>query len=335
MKNQSSVYPLLLAGLFLAGCAKDAPIPDFNIINNGCTAPCTVEFENLTTGKGSHEWTFGDGTGSDLKSPEHIYNTPGVYNVQLYSANNAGSNSIMKQVTIMPPYDKPVADFIHTYTGGNDYYFVNFINQSSGEEITSYYWDLGDGNVSYSQTPDTKTYYSGSFTVRLIVTNAAGSDTATRVISLRPLNFSHFRVLELNVTGTHTPLANFDFGLGNPDNYGDPYLAVYNSGGTSQVYNATGVFYNVSAYPFIVGSPTTQIAANNPSETFTVQVRDFDTGFQPDDDIMGSFEFMPGSIDDDAVYGIVDGNYMWYVERAFPNPSNNFNGTVKFVFYDN
>lgn len=59
------------------------------------TAPLTVTFINKTTGAGVvYSWNFGDGTGSTLANPTHVYAAPGNYTVTLIATNNVGSRTL-------------------------------------------------------------------------------------------------------------------------------------------------------------------------------------------------------------------------------------------------
>lgn len=54
------------------------------IQNQGCTSPCTVNF--FAEGGGDnieYNWSFGDGATSTEKNPEHMYDSPGRYVVEL------------------------------------------------------------------------------------------------------------------------------------------------------------------------------------------------------------------------------------------------------------
>lgn len=66
-----------------------------NTENDGCTAPCTV---NFTTDGGlnlSYFWDFGDGGSSTVPvEVEHTYTSPGTYEVSLEATNNNGSGSL-------------------------------------------------------------------------------------------------------------------------------------------------------------------------------------------------------------------------------------------------
>lgn len=73
----------------------------------------------------------------------------------------------------------PVADFKTDISGGCSPIVVNFQDLSSGNP-TSWYWDFGNGAFSTKQHPSTTYFTSGTYTVSLKVTNAAGSHTVTR-----------------------------------------------------------------------------------------------------------------------------------------------------------
>ena len=74
----------------------------------------------------------------------------------------------------------PVASFSGSPTSGTAPLNVAFSDTSSGGP-TSWAWNFGDGTTSTAQNPS-KTYSSaGTYTVALTVSNAAGSDTQTKV----------------------------------------------------------------------------------------------------------------------------------------------------------
>ena len=60
----------------------------------------TVNFTDSTTFSTSWHWNFGDGTTDTLKSPIHIYNTPGIYLVCLVSYAPCGTDTLCDTVTI-------------------------------------------------------------------------------------------------------------------------------------------------------------------------------------------------------------------------------------------
>ncbi|HYC84024.1 MAG TPA: PKD domain-containing protein [Chryseosolibacter sp.] len=77
------------------------------------------------------------------------------------------------------PVAPPVANFDYEVSGGT----VTFENTSSNGQ--SWDWDFGDGTAHSTEKDPVHTYSSnGSFTVKLIATNAAGSSTATKMVAI-------------------------------------------------------------------------------------------------------------------------------------------------------
>ncbi|MFA7198515.1 MAG: PKD domain-containing protein, partial [Methanoculleus sp.] len=106
-----------------------------------------------------------------------------------YSASNHGTGLIMTtsgseyQVIGDGTYAPvtPAADFTANVTAGDAPLAVQFTDASSGSP-TSWAWDFeNDGIVDSTEQSPSHTYTTaGTYTVNLTVTNAAGSDTATR-----------------------------------------------------------------------------------------------------------------------------------------------------------
>lgn len=71
-----------------------------------------INFSNKTTtnytGELSYKWDFGDGTVSDLASPNHTYETAGNYQVSLYVSGGGISSEYKKKVNIFEPIDNSV-----------------------------------------------------------------------------------------------------------------------------------------------------------------------------------------------------------------------------------
>ncbi|MGH8488503.1 MAG: LamG-like jellyroll fold domain-containing protein [Gammaproteobacteria bacterium] len=85
--------------------------------------------------------------------------------------------------TISTSRTAPTASFSANRTSGVAPLTVTFTDSSTGN-ITTWSWDFGDGTTSTAKSA-AKTYTSpGRYTVGLTVTGPAGSDTATRTISV-------------------------------------------------------------------------------------------------------------------------------------------------------
>lgn len=73
----------------------------------------------------------------------------------------------------------PIADFIGTPTIRNAPVTVNFTDKSTGS-VTKWLWDFGDGTQSNVENPVHQYDNPGTYTVKLTVTAADGSDSQTR-----------------------------------------------------------------------------------------------------------------------------------------------------------
>ena len=149
------------------------------------SAPLPVQFTDTSTGSPtSWSWTFGDGTAaSTSQNPAHTYTSAGTYPVTLKVTNAGGSTSVTQTITVAAPGVQPVASFTASPTSGVAPLAVQFTDTSTGIP-TAWAWDFNnDGTVdSDQQNPVcTKKYtVAGTYTVKLTVTNANGSDSEVK-----------------------------------------------------------------------------------------------------------------------------------------------------------
>ena len=109
-----------------------------------------------------------------------------------YSVNHSSSNAHdtfwtnkSNYITAYPPgATVPVADFTGTPASGIAPLTVQFIDQSTGSP-TSWNWSFGDGSYSTARNPPHTYSVNGTYTVSLNVTNAAGSNSVTRINYIR------------------------------------------------------------------------------------------------------------------------------------------------------
>ncbi len=163
------------------------PHVDFSYTATTGCSPLTVYYTNLATNYDSCKWTFGDGTSSTSISPSHTYTGNGTFNVYLICWGHTGCFT-HKGILGLVSVSSSRALFAANPRVGCPPLNVNFTNFSTGNQLT-YFWDFGDGATSTQQLP-THTYTSsGSFTVRLIVTDSAGcSDTLTKIAYVQTVN---------------------------------------------------------------------------------------------------------------------------------------------------
>ncbi|WP_148705478.1 PKD domain-containing protein [Methanosarcina siciliae] len=164
-----------------------APAANFTFfVTNGTEGyvPLTVQFTDTSLYiPASWLWDFGDGTNSTEQNPSHTYSKPGNYSVSFTATNVAGSGTTVKNdcITVIMPSVPPVSNFTATPTSGAIPLSVQFTDQSTGI-ITSRAWDFNnDGTIDNTEQNPTYTYSAaGNYTVKLNVTNAAGSDEEVR-----------------------------------------------------------------------------------------------------------------------------------------------------------
>ncbi len=144
------------------------------------------------------QWQYGDGSPIDSSSgsPSHYYPGLGPYNVTLIAISQAGcKDTITKQVTPIPD---PVADFDIPGVCGltSNFTDLSYLPAGNAGPITSWNWSFGTGNTSTQQNPTFTYPNSGTWNVRLIVTDARGCrDTSLQV----------YRNLELPVASFTAP----------------------------------------------------------------------------------------------------------------------------------
>jgi PKD repeat protein len=145
----------------------------------------SVAFKDTSSGiPTSWKWNFGDGTSSTARSPVHIYNKTGKYNVSLTVKNAAGSNTITKpnyiSINALKP---PVASFVMSKSSGKAPLTVYFTDKSTGV-ISSKKWTFGDGATSTVKNTSHKFTKAGKWKVTLTVTNKAGRSSKYQYVTV-------------------------------------------------------------------------------------------------------------------------------------------------------
>ncbi|MGD0951664.1 MAG: PKD domain-containing protein, partial [Methanotrichaceae archaeon] len=171
--------------------AYGPPTADFTTTSTSGCSPLTVTFANTSNGNGrtitGWTWDFGDTTTySGQTPPAHIYSSPGTYTVRLTVTTSCGTNTMTKTGYITA-YGPPTANFTATPISGCPPMTVTFANTSNGNgrTITSWAWNFGDSTNYNGQTPPAHIYSNkGTYTVKLTVTSACGTDTKTAYVTV-------------------------------------------------------------------------------------------------------------------------------------------------------
>ncbi|WP_341837950.1 PKD domain-containing protein [Chitinophaga pollutisoli] len=138
-----------------------------------CDVPATVKLTDKSTGATSWNWTFGNGQSATQQNPTATYNSLGHYSIRLTAGNASGCTSISERYIQV---QKPVIYAYSNISGGCEGITPNFSAYSTtGDVITRYEWDFGDGSAKSTDPTPSHTYgKAGSYNVKLTYTTANG-----------------------------------------------------------------------------------------------------------------------------------------------------------------
>ncbi|RMG71364.1 MAG: PKD domain-containing protein, partial [Chloroflexi bacterium] len=224
------------------------PIAAFALSPASGNAPLNVQFTNQSSGQiDTYTWNFGDGTTSNEQSPAHTFTNPGTYNVSLEVTGPGGTSSVSRRIVVNSA-NPPIAAFTQDKVSGPAPLTVQFANQSTGGQITSYNWNFGDGSTSSEESPSHQFTNVGTYNVILTVSGPGGSDTVTRQITVgNPILASISAVPRSNDSLTLDVSAIVSGGSGTYSSYswdfGDgQQLLGQSSPATSVTYAAAGTY---------------------------------------------------------------------------------------------
>jgi PKD repeat protein/FtsP/CotA-like multicopper oxidase with cupredoxin domain len=224
------------------------PVAKFTGMPTSGAAPLTVKFTDASTNTPTTwKWSFGDGGTSVDQNPSHTYANAGKYTVKLTATNSAGSDTIVKDnyITVSRPA-APVAKFTGMPTSGAAPLTVKFTDASTNTP-TTWKWSFGDGGTSVDQNPSHTYANAGKYTVKLTVSNSAGSNSLTKnnyITVTQPVAVKANFVADKNI-GRKPMTVNFiDLSRGSPTtwlwNFGDGSTSPLPS--PSHTYTVRGLY---------------------------------------------------------------------------------------------
>lgn len=214
-------YDITLVATSIFGCVdsltqtvevREPPTANFTVLPDSACGPLNANFNNLSTGIGAlvYNWTFGNGQTSAAQNPGVVVYQAGViadtnYYITLDVTNFCGTVSKTDSVKVMP---SPTAIFGPLFDQGCSPYTADFANNSVGLPDT-YDWDFGNGTTAtFSDSLFSRVFVTGTddttYTIRLIVTNECGADTAFHTIHILPTSVNSF--FNTNITQGCAPL---------------------------------------------------------------------------------------------------------------------------------
>lgn len=148
-------------------------------------------FNNLTNTRGintTYSWDFGGLGSSTQENPSFTFTTNGSYIVKL-TAKNAFDSSFVNKTVVVSVSDKPAANFTYvqgTAAGSREFTFTNTTDEKG--TATTYAWDFGvttsTADTSSAKNPVFTYASNGTYTVRLIASNAFLADTITKTVTV-------------------------------------------------------------------------------------------------------------------------------------------------------
>jgi len=136
-----------------------------------------------------YEWSFGDGTSSELPVGEHVYTSPGTFTMGL-EVTNSGAMSDSVNVTVIVDGEAPTAVASSTITQVDQGAQVQFQGSGSSDNLDylplEFRWDFGDSTFSQIEDPAHTFTKFGRVQVSLTVFDAVGlnhTDTITITVN--------------------------------------------------------------------------------------------------------------------------------------------------------
>jgi PKD repeat protein len=220
--GSTSSYTLTMTGGPAVNAGLDVAVSAGTIIDTNASGTRILNGEltmssPIPVSGGSISWTF------DWQAPT----SSGTYTIYAaaLSANgnggtsNDGTETTSLQLTVSAPTNQPPTSMISGPTIGIEGVAVTFDGSASTDadgSIASYDWDFGDGSAATGWIVS-HTYFAGSFTVSLTVTdNSGNTDTATLNISVAAPNVAPTAVISGPTNGTEGIAVSFD-GSGSSD----------------------------------------------------------------------------------------------------------------------
>lgn len=161
------------------GCVDDT----VNFTLNNINQPANVLFS----------WNFGDGTGSSLPNPSHVYVTQGIYTITCIANNGWCQDTIQQVIDLNHPINASFTTQDDSICVGTQTVMTS--NSAPGGFVT-HTWYMGDGTILNGGLAPLQSHSfatPGTYTITLVITDTLGcTDTATRVVFVDALGYANY-----------------------------------------------------------------------------------------------------------------------------------------------
>jgi gliding motility-associated-like protein len=153
----------------------------------------SIQFFNYTVANDlitSYQWTFGDGTSSTSAAPQHHFQQPGLYSIQLIAVSSNGCRDTATLIDGIKLLEKPDIKINGDSTSCVPAtIYLNGQVMNGNASTLGWQWSLGNGNSFAGPQPPAQTYAAdGNYTISVIVAAPNGCrDTALHSLTVFPL----------------------------------------------------------------------------------------------------------------------------------------------------
>jgi PKD repeat protein len=241
----SGTYTVKLTATSLNGCklsvSKSHTVkvrPDADIVTDDRCLGDTTSFLNGSLYAHSYAWNFGDGNGSTLKEPTHVYGSAGNYNVKLVATNNNGCVDSTTATAIV--HALPVPNF----TISNSCVSKDIVFNNTTTGAVSFAWNLGDGSSSATKSPVYQYANAGTYTISLLATSGFGcKNSITKTVDIYPKPKADFSTTNVcaGTSATFTNKSTISSGTVN-------YLWYFGDGSTSTQVSPSYTYASAGVY---------------------------------------------------------------------------------------
>jgi gliding motility-associated-like protein len=188
--------------LFRTISIHDRPVVDFTFTDSVCVGTPTSFFGSSTSSfypVTNWFWTMGDTSTSPIRmqNAAYTFSTGGIYPVLLSATSNGSSGCLGTRLKNVFVASKPIPAIRTMRICENS--TTRLLDSSysrDGIAITSWWWDLGNGQFSVEASPLVTYTVAGPVTIRLAVTNKLGclSDTVSFTLQVGATPLANFSI---------------------------------------------------------------------------------------------------------------------------------------------
>jgi len=133
----------------------------------------------------NYTWDFGDNSGSNAISPDHIYSKKGTYWINLFVIDNEGAVSNIARRQVVVENIPPSSELQPSSTNVSTYESIDLQANASDTDghIAFYMWNFGDGTTGLGQNITHEYWNNGIYnvTLRVVDNDLAENTTAIRI----------------------------------------------------------------------------------------------------------------------------------------------------------